>query len=131
MACSKYLEAGYEAAATLIHEVLNWKVASDKKEHSHFIFEVYWIELLHLAEQNNLADFQELFRNWTKCETFIGGPPSITYTYLLNPISEWLLKQNAKQELQYILEHNYGSLSSTVLTAKEKQLMKEIENLVN
>jgi hypothetical protein len=72
-----------------------------------------------------------LFSNWTTCETFIGGPPSITYTYLLNPITEWLLKQNAKQELQYILEHNYGGLSSTVLTREDKRLMKEIEDLLN
>lgn len=127
LATSKYLEAGYGAAAALIHEVLNWKVAADIKAHSNFVDEVYWIELLHLAEQNNFQVFQQMFSTWTKSESFMDGPRSITFTYLLNPISEWLLTQNAKQELKYILEHNYGGLSRTVLTAKDKQLMKAIE----
>ncbi|MFN8315276.1 MAG: hypothetical protein U0T32_02370 [Chitinophagales bacterium] len=130
MACAKYLESGYEAAEVMIHQVLNWKVAADKKAHSHFITEVYWIELLHLAEQDNFMAFQQLFQEWTGMETYTGQVPSCTYTYLVNPVTDWLLKQFAKQELKYILEHNYGGISSTVLTAKDKQLMNAIEQLL-
>lgn len=128
MACAKYLEAGYVAAADLIQKVLEWKVVADTKEHSHFITEIYWIELLHLAEQNDLPGFQKLFQQWTNVETFTGELPVFTYTYLVNPVTEWLLKQGTKQELNYILEHCYGVISSTALSVNDKQLMKAIES---